>query len=306
MSTYRRDETLRGTLSDIALQERPPDHLILVDNDPTGAAEAALAEYASSRRSVQYVASPENVGPAGAIEAAMRAILEMATDGDWIVLFDDDDPPRDDSVLRELVAAATEERDRNPAVAAVGLRGAALDRRMGRLIAVNGRGLADADYLHSQWFPLYSVNAIRQVGGFSSDLFFGFEELEFGLRLRRAGYRVLVWDRNGAMPLRSTRPSFRVTDFDWRSYYSLRNLIHILRQNDALRGACTVAVIAVAKPLANLPLRPRNAFKALRSNLRAIADGWRGNLGRPIDPDGSLRRGKTPASTLASPRQAQS
>jgi hypothetical protein len=72
----------------------------------------------------------------------------------------------------------------------------------------------------------------------------------------------------------------------WRRYYSLRNLIYLLRQHGHTLTALRVTILrGVAKPLLNLPLRPVLGLRHLRSNLRAARDGWTGRLGRQVSPD---------------------
>ena len=66
----------------------------------------------------------------------------------------------------------------------------------------------------------------------------------------------------------------------WERYYSIRNLIVVLRANGA-------ATTAIAKPLANLARVPRFALQHLRLGLRASRDGWSDRLGRTLDPGGS-------------------
>jgi GT2 family glycosyltransferase len=44
------------------------------------------------------------------------------------------------------------------------------------------------DHLHGGFFPIYKSKALNHMGGFRSEMFFGFEELELGLRLRDNDY----------------------------------------------------------------------------------------------------------------------
>lgn len=124
------------------------------------------------------------------------------------------------------------------------------------------------------------------------DLFFGFEELEFGLRLRSAGFTLYVpgpiWharrEAQGMLARRYT-PSRTLGTVNWRRYYSLRNLVAILRSDRAYLTALRVTlVVGIAKPLANFVRSPGLSLRHLHLNLLAIRDAWLGHMGRTVEP----------------------
>ncbi|MEM7141711.1 MAG: hypothetical protein AAF548_11845, partial [Actinomycetota bacterium] len=76
-----------------------------------------------------------------------------------------------------------------------------------------------------------------------------------------------------------------VTAVSWRRYYSLRNLVLVLRRDRRGAAALRMSLVAgLAKPLANLPLRPRRSWENLRLNLLALHHGWTGRAGKHLDP----------------------
>jgi GT2 family glycosyltransferase len=290
--TYRRPTDLRASLAAIAGQDRTPDGLIVVDNSPGPANEHAVV---SSMSVAHYVPAAENLGPAGAIAEGMRRILETAAARDWIVVFDDDDPPKDSRMLSTLASFAQERSERDPATGGVGLSGVRFDRRKGRVVRVPDdelHGAVSVDCFGGNQFPLYSVRAVQNVGPPRRDLFFGLEELEFGLRLRDAGYSLYghgaMWYEGRAAQGRlgaRVAPTISVAEPTWRRYYSLRNLILILRSIGRTRTAVRVTFVAgMAKPIANLPVHPRQALRNLLLNWRACRDAWTGRTGRTIEP----------------------
>lgn len=290
--TYRRPEALVRILDVLSRQSTTLDSLVVVDNAPAPPA-AALVGSSRAAAHVEYLASAENLGPAGGIAAGMTRALSFAGDDDWIAVFDDDDPPPHDHVLEQLLRRANASGGPLSALGGIGAGGARLDRRRGRLRPVTAEppGAAQADYLKSGWFPLYRVEAVRRVGVFASELFFAFDDLEYGLRLRAAGYTVLVTDAAGATSARPTvRPNAQLGPVDWRRYYSLRNLVHILGRHGHRTAAARVAlVVGVGKPLSNVFITPALAWRHLVMNLRAVRDGWCHRLGRTIDPDSRPR-----------------
>jgi GT2 family glycosyltransferase len=245
---------------------------------------------------VVYVASPDNSGAAGGIAQGLRCVLDLASADDWVVLLDDDNPPQSDELFERLFTFALSEAG-DPRVAAVGLTGARFDWRRGRLTRLADaalHGTLDVDYVGGNQFPMLRVGAVRDVGVFRGELFWGLDDLDFGLRLRRSGYRVLLsgelahWARSfhGRLGIAQSSPSASMTRTTWRQYYTLRNLVDILRTNGRSLLAARVAMTrGVGKGIVHGARHPRDARPTMSLTWRAIRDGWRGRLGRSVEPD---------------------
>lgn len=310
--TFRRPDWLARTLDRLAEQERQPDLLVVVDNGPLPETEAIVRRYEAGGRRVDYLPMAENLGFTGGVERGMNHVLGMAKDSDWILLLDDDDPPATASDIRELEQVANEMVGRDPMTACVGIAGARFDLRRGRNRRVRDHelvGTVPVDYLVSGRLPFYSVRAVRAVGPFHGALFFSLSEIEYGIRLRTAGYSLYgygpLWLATRARSGRLNtipKPSRRLSEPRWRRYYSLRNTIYVLRRYGHPAAAVRVTLVrGLAKPLANLPIAPRSAVAHLRLNGKAIRDGWTGRLGRRIEPDSSSKRGAAPDPQPAHP-----
>jgi hypothetical protein len=229
------------------------------------------------------------------VALAMGRLLPEAADDDWIVLFDDGEPPGTEE-LAEMEEFAGRMRAADPRLGAVGGVGATFDWARGRVVRVPDHrldGPVPVDYIGSGQLPLYRVRAVREVGVFKPELFFGFEELEYGLRLRAAGWSLYVdgdrWRAGRQLLGRlevAGRPAVGFAATTWRDYYRLRNLIAILlgagRRGAAVRVSLLVGLL---KPLANAPRQPGRSLARLRLNWRACRDGWAGRLGRTVEPE---------------------
>jgi glycosyltransferase involved in cell wall biosynthesis len=292
--TYRRASDLAVMLARLAEQERTPDTLVVVDNDPAESARQVVEEYAAGKAGVSYLPAGDNLGPAGGLALGMRDVLRHAGDADWVVLLDDDDPPRTADMLAQLERFGNELRAKDPSVAAVGKSGTNFDIDRARSFRVDDRELVGAVPSHcigGNQLPFYSVHAIRAVGVFDERLFFGFDDLEYGLRLRAAGYGVYahggLWRRDreqlGRLGM-NQEPDRRLAPPTWRRYYSLRNMLYILRQRGAHVAALRLAARGVGKPIYNLPRDPGLALRSLRLNLRAVTDAYAGRMGRTVEP----------------------
>jgi GT2 family glycosyltransferase len=300
LPTYRRTPLLTITLGRLAEQTRALDRLIVVDNEGSADTRSVVEAATLPGCRMEYLWPGQNTGFAGGVAAGMRRALADAADDDWMVLLDDDDPPRFVNALEVLSAFAAEMRARDPQTAAVGIGGGWFDWRRGRMRRVPDSRLVDAvavDHVGGNQLPFFHAGTVRKMGVFCDELFFGFSELEYGLRLWKAGYALYghgaLWrtsrERTGRLN-RQLRPSWRLAPLSWRDYYTLRNAIFILRRFGRRDTALRVTLLhGFAKPLANVPTSPRLAVAYLRVNSRAALDGWRGRMGRRVDPDGALR-----------------
>jgi len=186
--TFERPRELATMLRVLSEGTERVDSLVIVDNsrvpegEPDGAADAA--------DHVILIETPENLGPAGGIALGMDRILATASDDDWILVLDDDDPPPTPESLASLRHFAHACVDDDPAVGGVGSNGGRFDPKTGEIRRVPDaelRGPVDVDYLPGGALPLYRARAVRDVGTPMAELFFGYDDLEFGLRLRAAG-----------------------------------------------------------------------------------------------------------------------
>jgi len=195
-------------------------------------------------------------------------------------------------VLSDLTDLAGSMLTRDPMTAAVGLRGATFDARRARLVSATAHGAersdpVPVDYIGGNAFPYIRVGAIRQVGPFAEELFFAWDDLEYGLRLRRSGFSLYAPARRP----REVKPSWRLGEPSLRRYYKLRNLIYIMRRHGRTGAAIRLTLVrGLAKPLANMALSPRAAAGLLAMNVRACRDGWAGRMGRTMEPDSAFGR----------------
>jgi hypothetical protein len=295
MVTHNRPGPFRQMLSALEGQTRKLDYLVVVDNGQGDEARRALQQTSAARAGVtRYVPTGANLGPAGGFPVGF-AHLPMELDGDdWVLLLDDDDPPAWPTTLEKMCLFAEAACERDPRTGVVGIVGARIDRRKGVLTRVPDdrlQGPVPVDYIGANQMLMVRGAAFRDVGTYDTRLFFGFEELEFCLRVKSRGWSVLA-DGDAWLERRremgrigvETRPRRLVGEATWRLYYNQRNLIHILRRNSGRQGALRLSARGLLKPLASLPLRPGQSLKWLWLQGWGTFDGWTGRLGRPLEP----------------------
>ncbi len=280
--TYRRPQILEQTLDAIDGQSDSLDHIIVVDNDP---AQSAREIIEGRHAAYSYIATGANLGPAGGLRAGVD---EIGEDWAWVMFLDDDDPPPGQHVFENSLQFLMEAVERDPKCGGVGTAGALFNRRWGRSRRPDMR--SDTRYLKVDWigggqFPIYSVAALRKVGAPDPSTFWGYDDLDLGLRLIRANY-ALYRDRDYA-PEVHTGPRVEGRDArpaTWRLYYTSRNLVSLMRRESSLVWAVIAGSRAV---LAAFGRSRGQRMAAARASLRGVVgalcgeSGWSSRAGGP-------------------------
>jgi GT2 family glycosyltransferase len=178
-------------------------------------------------------------------------------------------------------------------VAAVGLVGARYNRLTGTTPKLRDDqldGMVDVDVIGGNQLPLVSVAALRAVGAHDPELFYGFEELELGLRLRAAGFRLVV---NGDQWLARRHAQGRAgpdapralrRETPSRRYLSVRNQLVVARRYGSVTAPLAVtAANLLARPVMDLRRGRRPWRRYQLSTARGLVDGWLGRLGPRAD-----------------------
>lgn len=228
--TYQRPQVLLTTLDAIFSQSLPPQQLWIIDNSEDRETEQILKEKNDSR--LTYVRMGKNAGPAGA--AAKGLELSGKAGLEWIYWGDDNDPPFREDCFERLLAI----RDVNPFCGILGAVGQYFDRRKGKILRVQTRLLEkkywiEVDYVAGGMCMLVNGDVARSGIAPDPKLFFGFEELDFCLKVKRKGYSIVV-DCGLFLEARALhgRLDFKLPIYLKktnlvREYYSLRNLLYI-------------------------------------------------------------------------------
>ncbi|MCR9082282.1 MAG: glycosyltransferase [Cyclobacteriaceae bacterium] len=228
--TYHRPQILLETIKAVFSQTHSPDFIWIVDNSENLETDHVIASLLDPR--IRFYRMGYNAGPAG---AAAKGLELCAKEGaDWIYWGDDNDPPFRSDCFERLLAI----RDVNPFCGVLGAVGHFFDRKKGVIKRIQTRLLEKKD-----WVEVDSIagNMCMLVSGDVAkagivpdpDLFFGFEELDFCLKVSRKGYSLIVdtslflqaremWGR-----IEFERPTYKKKKNLSREYYSLRNLLYI-------------------------------------------------------------------------------
>jgi len=215
---YRHWPGIQPVIERLLGGSRPPDLTVVVDNHSADASPAAIR---GSFPGVELVEAPTNLGYAGGMNLGIGRVIEAGMDGVLLVTHD--------CVLARSALARMEARlGRAPGVGVVGpltalasrpeevfAAGCSLDPHTwetklgadpGTVEGWAGRPPMACDWLTGSCL-LFRTSAIEQVGPMDERFFLYFEEVDYQLRLREAGWGVecvpsaLAWQEPGFIPL---------------------------------------------------------------------------------------------------------
>ncbi|WP_431839423.1 galactofuranosyltransferase GlfT1 [Gordonia hongkongensis] len=245
--THRRVELLAESLAVVSGQDRPVDHLIVVDN----ADEPEVAELVAAQPvPTTYLGSRRNLGGAGGF--ALGMLHALALGADWVWCADDDGRPDGPTVLSTLLdCAARHDLDEvSPVVAnlddpdtlAFPLRRGLVWRRKRSELFADGE-TQDDDLLPgiASLFngALFSARCLEQVGVPDLRLFFRGDEVEVHRRLVRSGVRFGTCLRAGYLhpdgsaefrPILGGRMHTQYPDNDTKRFFTYRNRGYLMSQ----------------------------------------------------------------------------
>jgi GT2 family glycosyltransferase len=284
--TYNRPETVLETIRNIFEQSFPPELLWIIDNSENLETDHAIASLMDSR--IKYFRMGYNAGPAG---GAAKGLQLCASSGmDWIYWGDDNDPPFRSDCFERLLGI----RDQNHFVGILGVVGHFFDRKKGVIKRIQTRLLEkkstlEVDTIAGGMCILVNKKVVEEGILPNPDLFFGFEELDFCLKVSRRGFSLLV-DCSLFLEARAKfnkmgfeRPIYMKKTNLNREYYSLRNLLFI-SDSLTLRSMRNNLILKWApKALYGFRYGPVYGIKNFKMIFLAFLHYYKGVKGKTLD-----------------------
>ncbi len=298
--TYNRADLLEPMLRGLAALEHPADLVLVVDNASTDHTTEVLER--CTVPSLEVLRTAENLGGAGGFHLGMRTAYERGLDRIWVM--DDDVVPASDCL--EVLLAQDEacvfsvREDVGGALAEKAATRFDLTRPW--VIKPKTEMVETAYTTRTAMPPLVELANVAFEGlmvrrevvtaiGLPDPAFFIFyDDVDFALRARRAGYR--IWAVRDAVLVRQLAFDQQHDLAGWKGYYMYRNLfvVHARYGDNVLvrhKPWLIALVVVLLSPLRGGRAEARNVVRALRDarglrrlSLAAVAplsDGtWRG------------------------------
>lgn len=290
--TYERPEILEHTIQKIKAQSFPPEYILIVDNSESNQTEKLIKGF--NDPGIGYIKVGYNSGPAGASKRGLLKLEELGFE--WIYWGDDDNPPKNDTFFEHLFQKILHDSKKlNNPLGIIGGRGGNLNKLTGRIRSLNnkqleGTSLAKVDYVPGGHTLIVSSKVIQKGVLPDEKLFFGFEELDFCLRVQKEGFSVVTdteeWIKDHreagtvAPNYRWRGSTFGNPDTLWRSYYSTRNLLYLFKDNHFYSPFFLLLFKSIFKSVAGY----RHGFSYGNKNFKiqweAISDFFQGKFGK--------------------------
>lgn len=240
--TYERSELILQTIEDLKTQSFPPQIILIVDNSISNKTKEII--YKQNFDDVIYHKMEYNTGPAG---AAYYGLKELTLKGyDWIYWGDDDNPPKDYLIFENLFNGIDQLTSNNIKLGIIGGKGGIFNKITGRIRSLSNYELQKDAYLEVDSIPgghamIVNSDIIKRGIMPDEELFFGFEEFDFCLKVKENNFKLYVAAERW---LRVREKALNVQEnYQWkhsnlgnvslinREYYSTRNLLRIFYDN---------------------------------------------------------------------------
>ena len=278
--THNRADLLARMLDGLVAQTWQPDAVIVVDNASGDHTQQVLDRHDLP---LQVIRSEENVGGAGGFRIGMETAYVAGWDRIW--LMDDDVVPAPDCLatlmavdepclmcVREDLEGKLVEKSattfdlRNPL--AIKPKTASVETTYGTRAAMPP--LVEIQVVAFEGF-LVRREVVAAVGLPDPEFFIFYDDADFALRARKAGYR--LWAVRDAVLVRQLAFSQELALESWKGYYMYRNLfvVHFRHGQNALVRAKPYAISAAV-----VALSPLRGGRAEAGNvMRAVRDARR-------------------------------
>lgn len=289
--TFKRPFILKETVLALFRQTMPPAKVLIVDNDIVGSSKTVVDELNDHRISFYQVGT--NSGPAG---AAYHGLKELQEEGwEWILWVDDDDaPPFNDSIEKLIDIIESVPTVNVGMVGAVGVKFNSKNAKAVRFSDNELHGLLEVNQVAGNMLPMIHRNTVFNSILPDKKIFFGFEELDFGLSLNRAGFKIIVSGEEmlryrakaGRMGLKKKAYSTKKRNTLWREYYSTRNLLFILlKKEKAYKGVLILTCRTILKAFAGFMFGFRYGIHNMYYLLKGLKDGFSNKMGTVVLPE---------------------
>lgn len=276
--TYNRAELLPRMLDGLLAQTRRPDLVVVIDNASTDHTADVLA--AATNPGLEVIRTDENLGGAGGFHLGVRTAYARGVDRIW--LMDDDVVPAPDCLA---VLMATDE----PALMAVreDLDGRLVEKAATRFdldnpLAVRPKtAMVETAYGERRRMPervelenvafegfMVRRDVVARVGLPDPSYFIFYDDVDYALRIRRAGYR--IWAVRDAVLVRQLGFDQQHDLSGWKGFYMYRNLfvVHLRYGANALvrlKPYAVAAAVVALSPVRGGRGEARNVIRAMRS-----------------------------------------
>ncbi|WP_289021503.1 glycosyltransferase [uncultured Salegentibacter sp.] len=270
--TYERAEILKNTIKSLFNQSLPPKEILIVDNSETNETRELIDGLNNPK--IKYHRVGYNSGPSGGAYYGLKIMAK--TKYDWYYWVDDDNPPEENDLIEKIFTILPKiDIEKCGQIGKIGSR---FNKSTGELIRLKDEELVDkiieVDGIGGGQCKIISAKVAKAGILPEKKLFFGFEDLDIDLKIKKAGFKSYVSGkifyesrkRSNRLNLESQRGvATDITSLN-RQYYSVRSLLTIFEANNYYLAFMYLTF----KKLVSIPLSFKHGVKAGRNYAKVI------------------------------------
>ncbi len=282
--TYNRPDELRLVVSSLLSQSRPIDKIIVFDNAGIVSASDTLQDYLGQ---IETIRSPENLGGAGGFASGLAHACSQGVD--WIWLMDDDAVPESNALAVLLDSLPNIPGKTGVLCGAVREYGKyALQHRRYFNRWVGWESKVPLEYYQASHVEidtgsfvgfLVASEAVCELGLPEAEFFLAYDDTDYSLRLKNAGWRLWLIPGSIIEHLRTPEARLSSSDFGMKHYFNIRNRIIVQRKHTLCPYVAVWNGVLLGFALWVLSLLKRKRVSGLKILFQAIRDGFSGRLG---------------------------
>jgi rhamnosyltransferase len=281
--TFRPGDTVEQNI--VAIRPQVED-LVIVDNGSPRRSILWLKKVCAEQHA-RLIENGNNIG----LPAALNVGIDWAIKSgfSWVMLLDQDSTATD-GMVEAMLGAYNKSSDRTK----TGIVAPRYINRLSKNIDPHSPPLVGERELDAAWTSgsLIPIDVLTEVGGFEPCLFIDLLDYEFSLRVRDAGYSILLADsasllhEAGFPETHRFLGMFAMTTSNHspaRRYYCARNRVWIVKKyRTRFRWLFLLECARQTKELVRLLVCERDRWRKLISVARGIKDGLIGRMGNTV------------------------
>lgn len=243
--TYKRPLMLGTVLQSLVSQSKRPDMIIVVDNASNDETQSVVTSFINSTDCIDviYLNTGDNLGGAGGFKFGFDYIKDNHCKYDYLWLMDDDLCPSTDC-LETLMKIG----QFYPDVGIIQPTRFDLDGKcaelspvvynLGNPFLINPKKVVVTDIYHANLDkdvididgipfegPLIKKNVVDAVGSPVADFFIFYDDLDYAIRTKKMGFRIVLAIQAKATRLLKNNQSNDL--ISWKGYFMIRNFLHL-------------------------------------------------------------------------------
>lgn len=295
--TYERSNLILDTILKLKSQVFKPELILIIDNSESNLSKDLILKQGFN--DVIYHQMGYNSGPAGAAAYGLKELARLGYE--WIYWGDDDNPPRDENVFSNLFSGIEELLNNNVRLGIIGEKGGKFNSISGRIRSLSNPELKLKKYVEVDSIPgghgmIVNSEVIKNGILPDAELFFGFEEFDFCLKVKRKDYKLIIdaakWYKIRVSANKDQTYQWRHSNLGEdnlliREYYSTRNLLKIFYTHQLYIPFLILLLKSFGKMIYGFRFGTRYGMKMLHFQTIALRDFFKNSFGELIDDSNS-------------------